>query len=502
MRSSNWAEVNLIRWVEGELKPIGGQAQYNYSFASRCKAVHGWYDLAGVYHVAYVCEQHVYVDTAGTLTDITPTGGWPAPPLPSQGGYGDLTYGADSSGSAYGTARSSSTIVSIDKIPNVWSVDNFGAILLVMNSVDGRLLQWNPAAVAGTLLTQVPATAGGSGGMSPRGRSFVVTEQRFVMIFGMTQDGTSGGGSARRFGWCDQENLGNWNFSSVTTQAGFLDIEPASPIVTALAGKFGVLMWTAKKCYLVQFLGLPYVYNYVEQADDCTPWSPASMTTTSAYALWQSEQGTFSFDGSSVLPVACLVRPWINDDVDEANVREQACAVHIATFNEFWWFYPQSGQPYNTRVAIYNYKEGWWSMGQMSRSAGVTSSYTVQPILADGKVAFQHELGQAFVNCALPWAETFDLNLASGGRLTTVKQLIPDVNGAAAQLRFSLFYQMTRSLGAAESQTTPVPIRPDGYVDLRATGRDIRLRIDVAGPLVQPFTLGQALIDSVPRGDR
>ena len=28
MRSSNWAEVNLCRWVEGQLAPIGGQAQY------------------------------------------------------------------------------------------------------------------------------------------------------------------------------------------------------------------------------------------------------------------------------------------------------------------------------------------------------------------------------------------------------------------------------------------------------------------------------------------
>ena len=55
MSSTNWAEVNLMRWIEGELQPIGGQAQYVYPpFASRCKAIHGWYDLAGIYHIAYV----------------------------------------------------------------------------------------------------------------------------------------------------------------------------------------------------------------------------------------------------------------------------------------------------------------------------------------------------------------------------------------------------------------------------------------------------------------
>ena len=48
MRSTNWAEVNLMRWVEGQLAPVGGQSQYNYTFASRCKAIHSWYDLSGV----------------------------------------------------------------------------------------------------------------------------------------------------------------------------------------------------------------------------------------------------------------------------------------------------------------------------------------------------------------------------------------------------------------------------------------------------------------------
>ena len=40
-RSSNWAEVNLMRWVEGQMAPVGGQSQYNFTFASRCKKVHG-----------------------------------------------------------------------------------------------------------------------------------------------------------------------------------------------------------------------------------------------------------------------------------------------------------------------------------------------------------------------------------------------------------------------------------------------------------------------------
>jgi hypothetical protein len=490
MASTNWAEVNLFRWIEGEMQPIGGQAQYTYSFASRCKAIHGWYDLEGVYHVAYVCEQNVYVDTSGTLTEITPTGGWPAPPLPTQGGYGDLQYGEDT----YGTPRASSSILSVDQIPNIWSVDNFGQILVVQYSADGNLLSWDPSAAAGTLLTKVAG--------SPMGRCFVVTAQRFIIMFGTTEDGTTGGGSFRRFGWCDQEVMTDWNYTSVTNQAGYLDIEPASPIITAVSGRFGTLMFTAKKAYLVQFLGLPFVYNYVELADNCTPWSPLSITTTSSYVLWMSDQGLFSFDGTTIAPVACLVRPWITDDIDPANVREQAFAYHDSEFNEFWWFYPQNNQPHNTRCVFYNYKEGWWSQGQMSRSAGITSSYTVQPILADGLIAFQHELGQVYVNASLPFAETFDLNIASGTRLTTLKQVIPDIKNPPSNLLFSFWSSMSRSQGTAGYWSPPVPIRSDGYVDARVTGRDIRMRLSIGGTPVVPFAVGQHLYDAVPRGDR
>ena len=372
-------------------------------------------------------------------------------------------------------------------------------MLLAMTSADGRLLEWDPS-VGGLM---VPVTSADTGtGFAPNGRLFVVTQERFVQIFGMINDGTVDGGSFRRFGWCDEENYHSWNFSDVTSQAGFLDIEPASPIVTAQATRNGTVFWTAHKTYRSAFLGIPYVYNYVELGDSCTPWSPKSVVNTSSMLLWFSQQGLFSFDGTSILPVACKVRSWVDDDIDLVNVREQAFAVHVGNFNEFWWFFPQAQQPYNTRCIIYNYKEGWWSQGTMSRSAGIAASFTTQTIMADGLVAFQHELGAAYGNAALPWAETFDLNLTSGSKLMTVKQMIPNVEGSIENLLYSLFYRNSRSQGDPELQSPPQPVRSDGYVDFRTTGRDVRLKLEVGGAPVLPFTIGEHLIDAVPRGDR
>ena len=499
MRSTAWAEVNLVRWVEGQLAPIGGQAQYAYSFASRCRKVHSWFGLDGVRYIAYLCEANVYVDIGGVLTDITPVDGLEPPPA-TAGGYSDGLY----SEGDYSTPRPSGTIP-IDVLPHAWSLSNFGQLLLAMTSVDGRLLQWDPSGggtgVPDAAMTEVTSTDTGTG-FAPNGRLFVVTQERFVQIFGMVDDGTVDGGSFRRFGWCDQENPSAWDFSNVTSQAGFLDIEPASPIVAAIGTRNGTVFWTAHKTYFVRFLALPYIYDYEELGDNTTPWSPESMINSSSMLLWMSQQGPFSFDGTTILPISCKIRAWVDDDIDLINVREQACAVHVGNFNEFWWFFPQEGQPYNTRCIIYNYKEGWWSQGNMSRSAGITASFTAQTIMADGLVAFQHELGDFYGNATLPFAETFNLNLTNGVRLITVKQMIPDVDGDTTNLLYSLFYRNSRSTGAPELQTTPREVRSDGYVDFRQTGRDIRLRLDVASQPVLNFTLGQHLIDAVARGDR
>ena len=293
-------------------------------------------------------------------------------------------------------------------------------------------------------------------------------------------------------------------------QAGFLDIEPASPIICAHATRNGIIIFTAKKAYNSTYQGMPYIYNYVEIGTNCTPWSPQSISSTSSMTVWMSKQGMFSFDGTSILPMNCLVRPWVDGDIDLLQVREQACMVHVGDFNEVWWFFPQDGQTKNSRCIYYSYKEGWWGMGRMGRTAGITSSYTAHTIMADDLVAYQHEVPYAYpANVDLPWAETFDLNL-NPGLLTTVKQLIPDISGAVANVLYSLFYRTSRSLSvdyngnvipALEAQTSPKQVRNNGYVDFRTTGRDIRLKIEVGAPPgqprpdVRPVTVGQHLID-------
>ena len=79
------------------------------------------------------------------------------------GGYGDGLYSAED----YGTPRSDVTIIPIDMLPNAWTLDNFGQILLAMTSPDSRLLQWDPSGggtgVPDAVMTQVTSTDTGTG---------------------------------------------------------------------------------------------------------------------------------------------------------------------------------------------------------------------------------------------------------------------------------------------------------------------------------------------------
>ena len=151
----------------------------------------------------------------------------------------------------------------------------------------------------------------------------------------------------------------------------------------------------------------------------------------------------------------------------------------------------------------------------MARSAGVTAAYNSQTIMANGTIVYEHESVSSntySTDAELPFAETFDLNIYAGGgvRLTTVKQLLPDINSddpndvqaAIANIQYVLLYRNSRSIGAPEQATPPKLIRPDGFVDFRTTGRDIRLRFEVIGPTVPDFTVGQHQIDAAPRGGR
>src|SRR5688572_17855204 len=91
-RTGYWRETNLVRWNNGNMEPFGGWERLAFdAFDSPLRAIHQWQDNGGIEHTAYLCETNLYVETGGSLVEITPTGGIEAP-TGDNGGYGDLLY--------------------------------------------------------------------------------------------------------------------------------------------------------------------------------------------------------------------------------------------------------------------------------------------------------------------------------------------------------------------------------------------------------------------------
>lgn len=483
--SANWVETQLMRWNSGKMEPVGGWGTLSYTipFASRVRYIHEWFANDGSKLIAYLCEGHCYVDIAGVLSDISPTVPFVLPYTGDvvAGGYGDDVYELGT----YGTPRPN--VIRTKAVTPCYKLGNWGQQLLAMTSPDGRLLMWDPATplVKLTAVTNAPTA----------NRTFQVTPERFVMLFGK-------GGDFRSFGWCDQENITNWDFASLSSKAGEYDVEPSSPILDCIQTRDGVLFHTASKTFMARFVGLPYIYSYEEIADTTTPISAQAITPTAVGAIWYTENGFWQYNGSSVVPIECPIINLIDDDVDWTYVRYEAAAVHVADFSEFWLFYPAAGSRYNDRYIIYNYREGWWANGVLTRSCGFSSSYTTYPIMSDGTTVYLHESANFYPGVTdLPFAETHVMNIASGSGMMTMRQLLPDIEGVVDDIRFNFYYKDDRSRGV--ERVSPLKeIRDNGFVDIFKTGRDFRMRVQSINPETRPWTMGQTLADAVPRGER
>lgn len=490
-RSANWREVNLIRWDNGVMKPVAGWDKLHYATQpqSRVRQIHTWTDNHGVRRMAFLCEAHVYIELDGDLYDISPEDPL-VPPYDdvSAGGYGQGPYNYGD----YGTPRDD--VPEIRLVTNIYTVDNWGQDLLIMSSVDGRLLRWTPPDPLDPIEPCKPVPN------APTGRTFVVTPERYVMMFGID-------GVFNRFGWCNQEDVEDWNFATTLGTAGFYDIQPASPFVGAANAGDGVLFFTANgKAHISRYVGLPAVYSNEELSDATVPISAMSICNTAIGTIWPSRSGFWVYNGAGIIPVHCPVWDWIVSDFAEVYSRYEAYAVDIPSRSEMWWFFTSTSSRYNDRCVIYNYREGWWSQGRVGRSCGTASSFEEANIMADGLNVYRHEVADTYPDIEeLPWAETFTLNLGSGSADMMVFQMLPDIEGDASGLRFRFAIRNRRAQihnNDCEVYTPPLELRPNGYVDVRRSGRDFRLRIDSVGPVVPRWTFGQTLLDVRQRGKK
>lgn len=477
-KTANWREVNLVRWDNNTMRPVGGWEAVDYTaFASRHRASHKWIANDGRSYIAHLCEEHCYVDSSGDLLDITPIDGIQPPPTVGLGGYGDLKYSA----SSYGTPRSGRNRI-LNFTP-AYTLDNWGEELRVMASPDGRLLRWSPSAPSTPLEAVLNAPTGN--------RSFAVTPERHIILFGSA-------GVQAQFQWSDEENDTEWT-PGITSKAGGYTVEPVAPIVAHKVSGFGTVMFTNRTSYIIRHIGLPFVYSYEKVMDCPVPISAAAVAETPDGVFWAAFNGFWMYNGVSVVPVDCPIWDWIAKGFNVPASRYEACIVNVSAKSELWYFFVcGDSEAFNNRLAIYNYRDKVWSMGRVGRTCGVSYPNEANPYMSDGTTVWKHEVGTNYPDAdENAWAETFNMNIMDGASDMTIQQLLPDIVGDPTILRFNFAKSISRTANGLETYSPQRAVRSNGFVDVRETARDFRMRVEAVAQ--GDWTLGPVNIDAVRR---
>jgi hypothetical protein len=444
--------------------------------------MHRWVALNGIVWTAYLCEQHCYVESGGVLTDITPDVGIPAP-TGFQAGYGELDYGENNYGVDVPGAVST-----LQKFSLAWTLNNWGEDLLVMWSYEGHLFRWSPA----TPSTKLAIVAGAP----VSNRQFIITPERHCMLFGM-------GGAFGDFGWCSQEDLSDWNFSSITNTAGAYTVDPLSPIVAARLSAAGILVFTPSMTHVVDYVGLPYVYRIRPVGKVPIPISASSASSIPEGVVWISVEGFWLWNGNTADIIPCPIWDAISAKMDFAKTIREASVVSIASRGELWWFWVDGtiGEKAN-RYVILDYRSKVWVPGYLSRTCGISFGNERTPIMSDGTKVWKHETGFIYPEAMfMPYLESQTLSAMGGEKWVTLSKLLPDIMGDPTALAFSVAMNNDRTNYGAQIYSTKRAVNGHGWVDIRETARDLRLRIDMVKNS-DWSTIGPIILDIKPRGKK
>lgn len=492
-----FSRVNLIRWVEGLLTPIGGNERITKNpLPSIPRAGRVWLDTEFRHHTAILCESHVIRFQDNAQSDITPSDWRNVSQSPSASGYGSGTYGTGDYG-VDDVPRGDDPAASADAnlrektdFPISYTLDNWNDQLLFGSSVDGRVHVWDP---------KKPTTPSFVSLNSPGLiQTFLVTEEHSLMTFG-------GGGYPNRVDWSDQNDREGFNYARVEGQAGYFDLEGAGQILSAKRIPGGILVFTQNSVWIGRYLGAPNFYGFTKLAEHAAPISPQAVDVAGARAFWWGRRTFWKYEGGVVTPLPCPIGRLAASGYDADAASRIVCG-YAASYPEIWWFYPSAGQtienPENDRYVVYNFQNDIWYDGVMARTFWTANGVDGSPLAgtADGYVYF-HERG--FLNAGVSrvgqvWAEVAGLSFEDGDRLHSVVQGQVDTGTNPQNASFTFSGRSARN-GPYEFEETYIP-RDDGYLDARFTARDFKMRVDFLTD--DTCAIGALNFDTKARGKR
>jgi len=469
-----WNDGNLVRWNEGSLQPVGGwRARTTVALTGKCRNIIAYLDNDGDRRtVAGTHSKLFFIAEDATLSDITPSGFTAGTADANQNlGYGGGTWNL----STWNTPRPDTGSYAP---ATTWSLDTFGQFVIGCSTSDGKLYQWenNPSVVA-AVLSNAPVS----------NTAVVVTEERFVVALGA-------GGVGNKVAFSDQEDSNLWT-PAATNQAGSFTLATNGNLILGRRLRGETLLLTDIDAHVMRFIGPPLVFGFSQVGTGCGAISANACVVADGSAIWMGRNGFFTYNGS-VKSLRSAVGDFLFENMN-LDQRSKVSGVLNSNFAEVIWFYPSKGSNENDSYVSYNYREGHWQIGSLTRLAGFDSGAFVYPnyVDADG-IVFEHEAGYAYDTDTEIFVESGPIEIGNGDRYMVAKSLISDENAAGA---VTATFKTKNYPTASETTHGPFTLTSTP-TSVRFTGRQVNMR--VTGVENASWRVGNMRLDVVPGGRR
>lgn len=426
--------------------------------------------------------------TADTFRICTIAGGKNGTPIVTSGSQSGVHTGTQYVGQdTYGRQRSYSAPQF--RKPDFWTFASFGQDLLACCSSDGRLLHMSPS-------TGQPVTMDVPSNAPTSNTAVLVTSERSCVLLGS-------GGNKRRVAWSDFEDYNGWTFNTTGGEAGYIDIEATSPIVSGIRVKEGILILTQHEAFLMRYVGAPYFYG-IEKLGATTFAAPNTLAVGGNMAVWFGDETFWIYDGSAVKPLQCPFFADLKLDFDPVYGQYRAHMHENGVFPEFWMDYPDVNQTdgENNHYMIWNYVENWWARGSRNVTAMSGANTAKYPVGAKvDQYLYQFEdglLDGGLTRVGTVWAETSLLDMGGGAKVMDINQALVSVDPTNGSQNYQLKIYSRFAGDQSETLYGPYLPRASGYTDMRAQGRDLRMRIEATND--NYWSLGPVRFDVAARG--
>ena len=355
-------------------------------------------------------------------------------------GWGAGTWGAGTWGS--GTALTEAGQL------RLWSHDSFGEDLII-NPRAGSIYYWDETNGTSTRAVELSSLSGAN--LVPtRALQVIVSDvDRHVIILGADPiSGSSRTGviDPMLIAFSDQESATNWE-PTATNTAGSLRLSSGSQIVGGLRSRQEILIWTDTSLYSMQFVGAPFTFGVNLINENVGLISPNAAINAPDSVYWMARDGFYTYSGS-VKRLVCSVLNYVLDDFNSSQAFK-TIAFTNKEFNEVGWFYCSSSSTEIDRYVTYNYLEGAWSIGNLSRTAWLDEGVFEKP-RATGKDSgtgylYVHEDSDDDDGSPMDnvFIESGDIDIEDGDSFGFVSRIIPDVkffgsSASGGQINFVL----------------------------------------------------------------